>query len=109
LSLADLPLTDWRSIFQPGNLLSFAGIAATVYYALRAEKKAGTALEAALSARRSMLANFAAEEFTELLHMLQSLRKQASDGNVGKAEEIAQQLNTSLAMAKTSWSELREI
>lgn len=108
-SLAESPLTDWRSIFQLGNLLAFAGIAVTVYYALRAERKASTALEAAVSARKALLLRFAAEEFTGIQGVLQSLRQEVRTGDIARAEEIAQSLSFALASAKTSWVEIREI
>ena len=106
LSSATSPLTDWRSIFQLGNLLSFLGIAATIYYALRAEKKANTALKAAVSARTELLMKVAAEEFVELLKLVKSIRQVAQANDLSRAEEIAGNLNEILAMAKTSWPQL---
>lgn len=105
-SLADLPLTDWRSIFQPGNLLSFAGIAATVYYALRAERKATSALQAAESARKDLLVRFAAEEFQEVLQAVLAIVTAAQSDNMAEAERIARTLNGVLATAKSSWPDL---
>jgi len=107
---------EWHWVFEIGNVLSLIGIlissigvVISILYARSAKRVAFTALQAAAAARKELLIRIAAEEITQFIRRLQSLREANETQDLITVLRIAGELSIDLSAAETSWVELREL